>query len=1540
MRIKLLLKTIFLTALITIAGKVGWAQITSAQTGAWSATTTWVGGVVPTTTDNVVIADGHTVTIDQNVTVSNLTVGQGTSGVLTFDNVAIHTLTVSGDITVATGGTLISQTPITTTGTTVNASTNVVVASSTGIVVGMSIVGSNIPSGTTVSAIVDATNITISAAATGAGTGLSFSIGYIHSLAIGGNITNNGMFDMSQTYTIGVTVTFNKAGDQTIAGTGTTKFRYITLDKTSVANRVICSSNVSLTVSGAITYTAGTWEQIAGTLTVTTGSQNIASATGALIFSGSGSLDMQVAGSIAVTGKLEVNTTGTFKMGSGNNAVSTAAATAILNFLKGDIYIYGRLQLTLGTTTIDGVNIYIDPQSTNNLGGSSNTFEINGGTVNFSSGSVTLVDPNAALTSGNDLKLNSATLNMTGGTIYIGDGISTSVSTSTSKYAGFNISTAGYTIKNLVFQTGGISGRNSQLKGSLIVSGTLTLTSGTFDIYTQTLTLNNPIAGTSTNLLGSSVGSMAIAGTASGISIPSNIVSLKNLTINNTAGATINSNLVLFGTLTLTAGKLDIGNYNLAIKTATTAITGASSSSYVATSGTGSMYMKTNAIASVTYPVGASTSSYTPYISTNNTSVDSIGVNVHTPITNATLDNTRIVNLEWLGKEGVAGGNDGTVTFSWNASDQATNFDPSKKVYFGIWNGSSYSPEVVTVNGTGPYNVVVNAPTAYPAYPVIFGNGEAFYPSAPALTADVTNNDVDHNIDITFTDDATWRAAITAVKDGSTILTSTTDYTISNGTITLIPTATNSLRVAGSRTITVEANGYADALVTQVIDNGVPSVAKSTISNAPAMGLGITSTVTVTAKDQYENLVSGYVFKYDATVKNDDATTGESYTIAGNGTTASATDVDLTATNGSGVVTFDIVVPGTIDPSDGISVQVQLNDGTSNVGSPIEYHSPSGPSIVANAALNEVTLNNAKITITVLNETFVDNTLDPANFTLNNAPTGLTVGSVTYETNTSATVSLAYDGTDFDSDITNLSVTIAGSELTLGNPLTSNDLTITALVETVPVVATNTTITTNGYTTATWGGTISSDGGEPLIQIGLCWNTTGTPTTSDSKTEELVKSTYPSITGNMTGLTAGTKYYVRAYATNSVGTNYGTEYSFTTNYYLPAFTTGYPKSAYVASTRFNVVVNVDAVGKVYYLKLASGTAAPTSATVKSTGTAINVTVAGTDFMSAKITGLTNNTTYDVYFVTENNDASELMATPVLISVTTSQPTITPYDIQYTTDISGNSPYNGDVVTTSGIVTAIKYNNQSVQQGFCIQTSNNPWCAVYFYHGSTTVPTVNVGDNVTVTGTVSEYNNMTEFVAPSLAVVVNSSSNTVPSPITVTTENAKSEQYESVLIQINNALCTGASTIIVSDGAFDFNDGSGALVVYKSMYQSLAPTTNHHYDLKGVIFDITYSGVRAYELYPRFASDVSDISGINDNPFSTLTVYPNPFTNEIRFDGVQNVKRIIITNITGQVVKNDAVISNTVNTENLNKGMYFVTLINNKGEKATIKMIKN
>ncbi len=95
---------------------------------------------------------------------------------------------------------------------------------------------------------------------------------------------------------------------------------------------------------------------------------------------------------------------------------------------------------------------------------------------------------------------------------------------------------------------------------------------------------------------------------------------------------------------------------------------------------------------------------------------------------------------------------------------------------------------------------------------------------------------------------------------------------------------------------------------------------------------------------------------------------------------------------------------------------------------------------------------------------------------------------------------------------------------------------------TLPLVTTAevTSITAN---TAVCGGNVTSDGGA-TVTAGVCWSTSPNPTTTDNKTTN--GSGTGNFTSNITGLAENTTYYVRAYATNSKGTAYGEEKSFTT----------------------------------------------------------------------------------------------------------------------------------------------------------------------------------------------------------------------------------------------------------------------------------------------------------------------------------------------------------------------------------------------------------
>jgi len=111
----------------------------------------------------------------------------------------------------------------------------------------------------------------------------------------------------------------------------------------------------------------------------------------------------------------------------------------------------------------------------------------------------------------------------------------------------------------------------------------------------------------------------------------------------------------------------------------------------------------------------------------------------------------------------------------------------------------------------------------------------------------------------------------------------------------------------------------------------------------------------------------------------------------------------------------------------------------------------------------------------------------------------------------------------------------------------------------LPVVAT-TIVSSITQTTASCGGNITSDGGATITERGVCWSSGQTPTIANSKTSD--GTGVGSFTSNITGLTIGATYYVRAYATNSAGTGYGSAMSFTTQQGSTGTVTDYDGNVY------------------------------------------------------------------------------------------------------------------------------------------------------------------------------------------------------------------------------------------------------------------------------------------------------------------------------------------------------------------------------------------
>lgn len=106
-----------------------------------------------------------------------------------------------------------------------------------------------------------------------------------------------------------------------------------------------------------------------------------------------------------------------------------------------------------------------------------------------------------------------------------------------------------------------------------------------------------------------------------------------------------------------------------------------------------------------------------------------------------------------------------------------------------------------------------------------------------------------------------------------------------------------------------------------------------------------------------------------------------------------------------------------------------------------------------------------------------------------------------------------------------------------------NEFSFTTLPATIPVL--NTAEPTNiTSVTITACGRLLNTGGEDITDLGVCWSTSVDPNVNDSKMSNNVDT--GSFISAISGLTPETTYYLRAYATNELGTGYGNEISFKT----------------------------------------------------------------------------------------------------------------------------------------------------------------------------------------------------------------------------------------------------------------------------------------------------------------------------------------------------------------------------------------------------------
>ena len=242
----------------------------------------------------------------------------------------------------------------------------------------------------------------------------------------------------------------------------------------------------------------------------------------------------------------------------------------------------------------------------------------------------------------------------------------------------------------------------------------------------------------------------------------------------------------------------------------------------------------------------------------------------------------------------------------------------------------------------------------------------------------------------------------------------------------------------------------------------------------------------------------------------------------------------------------------------------------------------------------------------------------------------------------------------------------------------------------IPVV---TTTAASGVTTTTAvsGGNVTDDGGAEVTARGVCWGTSANPTISGSKTTD-GKGT-GSFSSNLTGLTPGTKYYVRAYATNSVGTAYGNEIDFTTTALAGATVTTNEVTVFSYTT-------ATAGGNV----TATGGDAVTARGV-CYGTTANPTISGTHTedgtgigaFTSNLTGLTSGTKYYVRAYATNSTGTEYGAQVEFTTLAVTEPAVSTGAVSSITDVAAK--VGGNVTATNG--------GAITERGICWGTSENP-----------------------------------------------------------------------------------------------------------------------------------------------------------------------------------------------------------------------------------------
>jgi autotransporter-associated beta strand protein len=494
----------------------------------------------------------------------------------------------------------------------------------------------------------------------------------------------------------------------TLAGSGTGK---LTLSAANTfSGGFILNSGRSVNIDDNTALGTGTFTINGGTVDATTSARTITNA-------------IVIAGSFRFLGTQNLTqNTGAITLNATPNILVSANTLSLGGIISGSFGITksgsGSLVLTAANTFSGLTTVSAGTLKLNRSGGStipaSNNVTVSGGTLQIATNQtindLTLTGGTLQVDAGATLTINGT---YTGGGTIVNNG--KIVLTAASAFPGS--STTISAMNDLeVNRAAGVT-----LNNNLFVSGTLTLTSGTLDIGSQTLTLSAGIsrtAGTITASSGTLVFTNNIAQT-----LPSSMFSgnINNLTLNGSGGITLGNAPTLTGTLTLTSGVLTTTSSNLLTLASGAGVSGVSNSSFVhgpvkkvgntdftfpvGSIGTGYQPIQITNFAGTTSPSDAFTAEY------KRSSAAGVGTNINSPV-------NRVSFCEYWQLDRTTGTPTVDVTLHFNTNSGCGGGVPAdylagnsgllSELRVCRWDGSQWVNYTTSYSGTAP-NVTITA---------------------------------------------------------------------------------------------------------------------------------------------------------------------------------------------------------------------------------------------------------------------------------------------------------------------------------------------------------------------------------------------------------------------------------------------------------------------------------------------------------------------------------------------------------------------------------------------------------------------------------------------------------------------------------------------------------------------------------------------------------------------------------------------------------------------------------------------------------------